>query len=318
VFRQLVNGARFYPYGDEITSIANDHVKFGTYTRDSYTGLDYADQRFYASSYGRFNSPDPYAGSAGPSNPGSWNRYSYTLGDPVDRNDRKGLDSEDCGAAWVSDASLSGPCTVDGYASIDLSAVMQSACNQLIMAFGPVPVTDPSCAGYAPIVTVAAPAQPQPQCSISLYERPTPLASSPGWHTYLAATNSNGQAETIEGGPAPGLAFVGGTLTGTISPPATPLSGFGSGDATNTALPSNKEVGSPYTGSNACSDIASLNSWVAAYNSGSKVTYNFSAVSGYNSNSFTYTLDSQLGLLSYFGQPGGFWVPGWGKLVPGL
>ena len=110
--------------------------------------------------YGRFNSPDPYAGSAGPSNPGSWNRYSYTLGDPVDRNDRKGLDSEDCGAAWVSDASLSGPCTVDGYASIDLSAVMQSACNQLIMAFGPVPVTDLSCAGYAPIIPVAAPARP--------------------------------------------------------------------------------------------------------------------------------------------------------------
>ena len=55
------NGARFYPYGDEITSTANDREKFGTYTRDSYTGLDYADQRYYASTYGRFNTPDPYA-----------------------------------------------------------------------------------------------------------------------------------------------------------------------------------------------------------------------------------------------------------------
>jgi YD repeat-containing protein len=47
-------GARFYPYGDEVTSTTNNRVKFGTYTRDAYTGLDYADQRYYASSYGRF------------------------------------------------------------------------------------------------------------------------------------------------------------------------------------------------------------------------------------------------------------------------
>ena len=72
-----VNGARFRPYGDEITSTANDREKFGTYTRDSYTGFDYADQRFYASTYGRFNTPDPYQASGGPSDPGSWNRYSY-------------------------------------------------------------------------------------------------------------------------------------------------------------------------------------------------------------------------------------------------
>lgn len=84
-------GARFYPYGDEITSTANDREKFGTYTRDSYTGLDYADQRFYASAYGRFNTADPYKASAGPKDPGSWNRYSYVQGDPVNRNDPHGL-----------------------------------------------------------------------------------------------------------------------------------------------------------------------------------------------------------------------------------
>src|ERR1035437_2604266 len=53
--------------------------------------LDYADQRYYASSYGRFNTVDPYQASAGPSDPGTWNRYSYTAGDPVNRNDRQGL-----------------------------------------------------------------------------------------------------------------------------------------------------------------------------------------------------------------------------------
>ena len=59
--------------------------------RDSYTGLDYADQRFYASTYGRFNTPDPYSASGGPGDPSSWNRYSYTRGDPVNRIDRSGL-----------------------------------------------------------------------------------------------------------------------------------------------------------------------------------------------------------------------------------
>ena len=62
-----------------------------TYTRDGYTGLDYADQRYYASTYGRFNTADPYQASGGPKSPASWNRYSYTRGDPVNRVDPGGL-----------------------------------------------------------------------------------------------------------------------------------------------------------------------------------------------------------------------------------
>jgi RHS repeat-associated protein len=69
----------------------NDNIEFATYLRDSYTGLDYANQRFYASTYGRFNTADPYKASAGPSDPGTWNRYSYTAGDPVNRRDPSGL-----------------------------------------------------------------------------------------------------------------------------------------------------------------------------------------------------------------------------------
>ena len=48
-------------------------------------------QRFYNSTYGRFMSPDPYKQSGGPTSPGSWNRYSYTQGDPVNFNDASGL-----------------------------------------------------------------------------------------------------------------------------------------------------------------------------------------------------------------------------------
>ena len=35
--------------------------------------------------------PDPYKASGGPTDPGSWNRYAYTAGDPVNRHDPRGL-----------------------------------------------------------------------------------------------------------------------------------------------------------------------------------------------------------------------------------
>jgi len=49
-----------------------------------------ADQRYYASSYGRFNAPDPMANSASPKDPGTRNLYAYVAGDPVNRGDPHG------------------------------------------------------------------------------------------------------------------------------------------------------------------------------------------------------------------------------------
>ena len=80
-------GARFRPFGEEVTATGNS---FATYTKDGFSGLNYADQRFYASGYGRFTSPDPYMASGGPSEPGSWNRYAYAGGDPINYNDPSG------------------------------------------------------------------------------------------------------------------------------------------------------------------------------------------------------------------------------------
>src|SRR5579859_5912443 len=78
-------GSRYFPYGEEQQVTAQDRDKFATYYRDSTTGLDYAQNRYYASTLGRFLSPDPYRASAGRADPGSWNRYAYTQGDPVNR-----------------------------------------------------------------------------------------------------------------------------------------------------------------------------------------------------------------------------------------
>jgi RHS repeat-associated protein len=86
---------RYLPYGEERTgqsgNPANGNEKFATYTRDGVTGLDYADQRWYAQGQGRFLTSDPYQASAGPGDPASWNRYAYVQGDPTNYVDGAGL-----------------------------------------------------------------------------------------------------------------------------------------------------------------------------------------------------------------------------------
>src|ERR1019366_6959269 len=81
----------FYPYGeDRGTMEPNDWLKFATYTRDAATGLDYADQRYYANNFGRFMSVDPRnAGTL--TDPKSLNRYNYVLDDPTTDQDPDGL-----------------------------------------------------------------------------------------------------------------------------------------------------------------------------------------------------------------------------------
>ena len=52
----------FYPYGEQMgTNAATEGAQFATYYRDGLSGLDYAQNRYYASSLGRFTSPDPYS-----------------------------------------------------------------------------------------------------------------------------------------------------------------------------------------------------------------------------------------------------------------
>jgi RHS repeat-associated protein len=97
---RLGSVGKFYPYGEAKggTNPA-DTWSFATYWRDSATNLDYADQRYYSYQFGRFMTPDPYMASGGPRDPQSWNRYSYTRGDPINRFDPGGLaDQDPCGS----------------------------------------------------------------------------------------------------------------------------------------------------------------------------------------------------------------------------
>lgn len=97
-------GKRYYPYGQERPSAtANNTVKFGTYYRDAETGNDYADQRYYGVGTSRFKSPDAFAGSARPADPGTWNRYTYGGSDPINRIDPSGNDFCDIYGFCVTD-----------------------------------------------------------------------------------------------------------------------------------------------------------------------------------------------------------------------
>jgi RHS repeat-associated protein len=143
-------GARFYPYGEEIgAATANDRVKFGTYNRDSFTGLDYGDQRFYASSYGRFNTPDRIANSSGAWQPGGWNRYAYVTGDPITFNDPTGRgncnpdDTSGCSENCVQNP-LAAECSVNGGNGEDGENVAFSATGTAVADPEPDPEIDPN------------------------------------------------------------------------------------------------------------------------------------------------------------------------------
>ncbi|MBL8195607.1 MAG: RHS repeat-associated core domain-containing protein, partial [Blastocatellia bacterium] len=97
-----------FPYGDQIIdSVGNrasvfgysttDSIrqKFTTYERDDETGLDYAKARYYANANGRFMSIDPLGRSQQLEDPQTWNRYTYTLNNPINLTDPLGLEPND-------------------------------------------------------------------------------------------------------------------------------------------------------------------------------------------------------------------------------
>jgi RHS repeat-associated protein len=88
---RLASEAKHFPYGEtDGTPPADTKDYFATYRRDT-TGLDYAWNRYYSPTMGRFTTADPYGGSASLSDPQTWNRYAYVSNDPISRLDRNGL-----------------------------------------------------------------------------------------------------------------------------------------------------------------------------------------------------------------------------------
>jgi RHS repeat-associated protein len=82
------------PFGEDSGTSTGQVEKhrFTSYERDNETSTDYAINRQYAQSSGRFNRPDPVGGSA--TSPQSLNRYAYSSNDPINSIDPSGLAGE--------------------------------------------------------------------------------------------------------------------------------------------------------------------------------------------------------------------------------
>jgi RHS repeat-associated protein len=97
----------YLPFGEEIAANTGgrnglfgtqDFVnqKFTGQERDSETGLDFFQARYFSGALGRFNSPDPENAGASLFNPQSWNAYSYVRTNPLVLIDPTGMcDSKD-------------------------------------------------------------------------------------------------------------------------------------------------------------------------------------------------------------------------------
>src|SRR5580704_421913 len=100
----------YYPYGGEIPIIAGDsnRYRFTGKEHDAETGLDFFGARHYASTMGRFMTPDwaerptavPYAHFG---NPQSLNLYNYVQNNPTTVGDPDGHDGGGPDASWQTD-----------------------------------------------------------------------------------------------------------------------------------------------------------------------------------------------------------------------
>ena len=111
----------YLPFGEELYAgvggrttglgyTANDGLRqhFTGYERDTESGLDYAQARYYASQQGRFTSVDPLGASAHIASPQSFNRYTYVLNNPTNLADPSGMMPASMGWAGVADGFWGG------------------------------------------------------------------------------------------------------------------------------------------------------------------------------------------------------------------
>jgi RHS repeat-associated protein len=106
----VVSRRDFMPFGEEITNELSTNarpssLKYGTadgirqkftgYQKDDETGLDFAEARMYENRHGRFTAVDPLLASGKSANPQTFNRYVYTLNNPINFIDPTGLSPDD-------------------------------------------------------------------------------------------------------------------------------------------------------------------------------------------------------------------------------
>jgi RHS repeat-associated protein len=79
---------------------AIETVQFTSKERDQETGLDYFGARYFSGAQGRFTTPDTPLLAQEPSEPQSWNLYSYTANNPLKRIDPDGHNWFNVNGTW--------------------------------------------------------------------------------------------------------------------------------------------------------------------------------------------------------------------------
>lgn len=129
--------------------------RFTAKERDNETGLDYFGARYYFSVQGRFTSVDPWLPSGRTANPQSWNRYSYTLNNPLRYTDPSGratcCDDPDAPKDYKPEFR---PCTVG----------VEAGCSEDSTVLGAVTIIDKGDSVVIPVVdlVMAADVSPRP------------------------------------------------------------------------------------------------------------------------------------------------------------
>ena len=105
----------YMPFGEELppacTPSNDTTLKFTSKERDSETGLDYFGARYMSSAQGRFTSTDPKQFSMRTlGNPQKWNKYAYTLNNPLALVDPDGKEEIKVTVrAFIPDSSFTYP-----------------------------------------------------------------------------------------------------------------------------------------------------------------------------------------------------------------
>lgn len=146
----------FYPFGGErgITNLVPQNYKFTGKERDSETGNDFFDARYYSSAFGRFMTPDwsgkpttvPYAKFGDPQ---TLNLYSYVENEPINKIDADGHNYNQPGQPGGKD------CNAGNQSGCDMTkAAQQQAQNQADAQKPPQPApTNPDGSPKAPPTT---------------------------------------------------------------------------------------------------------------------------------------------------------------------
>jgi RHS repeat-associated protein len=104
----VVSRRDFMPFGEDLAAgtanrttgdkfnygLDNVRKRFTGYEKDSETGLDFAEARYYDDRYGRFTAVDPMIASGMSADPQTFNRYAYVTNNPLTATDPTGMFSD--------------------------------------------------------------------------------------------------------------------------------------------------------------------------------------------------------------------------------